>query len=177
MPTWPPAAATACRSKPSRGSERRERRVSHRASVTIPLFERAEAHGDRTAIVAPEGSFAYRDLLEASSRVALTLLDGGSDLAEARVAFLVSPGFYYPRVQWGIWHAGGIAVPLSPLHPAPELEYVLRDAGVSTVVCHPDFEERLRPLATSLGLRWLLTDDISKVRGQRVPDLDPYRRA
>ena len=38
---------------------------------------------------------------------------------------MVEPSFDYVRVQWAIWRAGGIAVPLCLTHPAPELEYVL----------------------------------------------------
>ncbi len=82
---------------------------------------------ERTAIVAPEGSFTYRQLLDASGKVASFLLDGPMDLQQRPVAFLAPPGFHYVALQWGIWRAGGIAVPLSVFHPRPELEYVLDD--------------------------------------------------
>jgi malonyl-CoA/methylmalonyl-CoA synthetase len=55
------------------------------------------------------------------------------------VAFLAPPGFAYVATQWGIWRAGGIAVPLAVAHPPPELEYVIRDADAEVVVVHPDF--------------------------------------
>ena len=54
------------------------------------------------------------------------LLAGAADLAGARVAFLAPPGIDYVVAQWGIWRAGGIAVPLCTTHPPPELEYVHR---------------------------------------------------
>ena len=92
------------------------------ATCDIPLIARAKEHGERTAIIAPEGVFTYRQLLEASGEAASCLLHGGDDLREARVAFLAHPGLQYVATQWGIWRAGGIAVPLSPLHPIPELE-------------------------------------------------------
>ena len=57
-----------------------------------------------------------------------------SDLNEARVAFLVTPGFDYVAVQWGIWRAGGIAVPLPMSHPPAELEYLIRDSEASIVI-------------------------------------------
>jgi phosphoribosylamine--glycine ligase len=50
----------------------------------LPLFARAEAQRERTALVAPEGTFTYADLLDSSARVATTLLAGRADLAEAR---------------------------------------------------------------------------------------------
>jgi len=79
----------------------------------LPLVARAHRHAKRTAILASEGTFTYGDLLEASARVAACLLGGRGDLEEARVAFLVPPGFHHVAVQWGIWRAGGIAVPLA----------------------------------------------------------------
>src|SRR5688500_215270 len=113
----------------------------------LPLFARAAEHGGRLAVVAPEGTFTYRDLLDASARVASGLLDGATDLAGERVAFLAPPGWDYVAVQWGIWRAGGIAVPLAVSHPPAELEYVVRDADAAVVVAHPELAEVLRPVA------------------------------
>ncbi len=94
----------------------------------LPLVQRARSHGDRTAVIATDGSFTYRELLEASGRVASRLLAYRSDLEEARVAFLVPPSFDYVAVQWGIWRAGGIAVPLAVSHPVAELRHVIENA-------------------------------------------------
>ncbi|MEI6083090.1 MAG: acyl-CoA synthetase [Verrucomicrobiota bacterium] len=162
----------------------------------ISLFERAQLYGDRRAIIAAEGTFSYRQLLEVSAGVAGRLLAGAADLREARVAFLVPSGWHYVTTQWGVWRAGGIAVPLCTQHPAPELEYALTDSQASIVVAHPQFEDRLRPLAQKLGLRFLRTDDLGVRRldaafqfdpGQRqsgvkpphskLPELSPKRRA
>ena len=95
--------------------------------MSILLVPRAEQFAARTAIIAPEGNFTYRQLLDASARVAAFLLNGSQDLKERPVAFLAPPGFHYVALQWGIWRAGGIAVPLSLFHPRPELEYVIDD--------------------------------------------------
>ena len=60
--------------------------------LPLPLVARAWAHADRTAIIAADGTFTYRELLDASARVATCLLAGRADLAEARVAFLAPAG-------------------------------------------------------------------------------------
>jgi len=125
--------------------------------MSILLAARAEQFPERTAIVAPEGIFTYRQLLDASHRVASFLLDGAEDLKERPVAFLVPPGFHYVVVQWGIWRASGIAVPLSLFHPRPELDYVLGDTSPAAVIAHPDFAPLVAPLATERGLRFGLT--------------------
>jgi malonyl-CoA/methylmalonyl-CoA synthetase len=91
----------------------------------LPLISRAGLYGERTAILDTEGTFTYARLLDASARVASALLDGLDDLKEQRVPFLVTPGFAWVAVQWGIWRAGGIAVPLPLGSPATELEYCI----------------------------------------------------
>jgi malonyl-CoA/methylmalonyl-CoA synthetase len=101
---------------------------------SLPLFSRAHAHRDRLAIVDSAGRHTYADLLAAASQVAGRLLAGHSDLNEARIAFLTAPDFSYAAIQWGIWLAGGIAVPLATSHPSAELEYVIRDSGAETVM-------------------------------------------
>ena len=130
------------------------------AQTTPPLIARAEAHRARTALVGPEGAFTYGDLLDASARVAATLLAGQADLGEGRVAFLVPPGFHHVAVQWGIWRAGGVAVPLGVTHPPPELERVVRDSGAETVVGAPEVATALRPVATAARVRYLTTSQV-----------------
>ena len=58
-------------------------------------------------------------------------------LAGERIAFLVPPGRTHVAVQWGVWRAGGIAVPLAVSHPPRELEHVLDDAKPRIVVADP----------------------------------------
>jgi malonyl-CoA/methylmalonyl-CoA synthetase len=145
--------------------------------MSITLTKRAGQHGDRTAIIAPEGTFSYRQLLDASGRVASFLLDGSRDLEELPVAFLVPPGFQYVALQWGIWRAGGIAVPLSLSHPRPELEYVLDDTAPAAVIAHPGLVDRLKPLAADRGLRFGLTTDTLEHRADALPAVATSRRA
>ena len=143
----------------------------------LPLFARARGHAARTALVAPEGTSTYAELLDGSARVAAALLDGADDLREARVAFLVPPGFHYAAVQWGAWRAGGIAVPLAVSHPAAELEYVVRDADAAVVVAHPDFAEVLRPVAEAQGRRFLTTEQALAAAPGPLPRVEEERRA
>jgi malonyl-CoA/methylmalonyl-CoA synthetase len=123
----------------------------------LPLIARAKAHGRRAAIQDPNGTHAYSDLLSASARAAGALLGGRGDLQEARVAFLTPPDFSYAAVQWGIWRAGGIAVPLAISHPAGEWEYALRDSGASVVVAGPSLAEAVREPAGRAGVPVLST--------------------
>src|SRR5256885_4584831 len=121
------------------------------------LVARAQQYAERIAIGAAEGTFTYRDVLDASARVAACLLGGQDDLGEARVAFLVSPGFGYVATQWGIWRAGGVAVPLAPSHPRPELEYVIRDCDARLVVADAELAPRLDAASAASGAHRLST--------------------
>ena len=144
--------------------------------MTLPLFERARRHADRTAIVAPEGQFAYRELLAAAESVAAHLLDGRTDLAGERVCFLVPSGWTYAAVQWGIWRAGGVAVPMAVSHPAAELEHVLDDAGPTAAVTHPEFADRVANAAGTRRMRLMDTQDLIGVRRDgALPALTPER--
>jgi len=145
--------------------------------VDIPLIERAREHVERTAIIATEGVFTYGHLLYASSQVATYVLEKADDLQQQRVAFLVPPGFQYAATQWGVWRAGGVAVPLCVSHPRPELEYVIEDSGATIVITHPSFEPILRPAAEAWGLRFILTTEMLDVLVGALPEVSIERRA
>ena len=145
--------------------------------VTADLFAAAERHAERTCVVDGTGPFTYRRLLDASAAVGSALLAGERDLEEQRIAYLVPPGFAHVAAQWGIWRAGGIAVPLALTHPEPELAHVLDDAGVSAVLVETELEERVRSLADARRLRMLKTPEALAAASRELPRLDGDRRA
>jgi malonyl-CoA/methylmalonyl-CoA synthetase len=138
---------------------------------------RAQEHSNRIAIADSEGVFTYRELLHKSAQIAVNLLADAKDLHEQRVAFLIPSGFQYVVTQWGIWRAGGIAVPLCMAHPRPELEYVIINSGASIIIAHPSFEDVLRPLAEVQQLRFVLTSDPLPIHKGILPDVELDRRA
>jgi malonyl-CoA/methylmalonyl-CoA synthetase len=89
---------------------------------------------NKRAIWDPQRCVTYGDLSAAASRVARALLSGLKIQPGAHVAFWVPPSADYVEVQWGIWRAGAVAVPLCVQHPAPELEHALREGRVSHVI-------------------------------------------
>ncbi len=154
--------------------------------VTITLVDRATDRSDETTIVDAAGEYTYGDLLDASEAVARTLLAGRPDLGEARVAFMVGPGFDYVATLWGIWRAGGVAVPLAPSHPTPEIEYLLDDTGAEVLVADRASQLRLKALATARDLWFVSAIDATEEGGgrraagggeQELPDVGEARRA
>lgn len=148
------------------------------SAESLPLVARAAQFAERTAVVMGARQFSYRDLLERSGRVATSLLDGRSDLQEARVGFVVPPGFEHVAVQWGIWRAGGIAVPLATMHPPAEWAYTLQDAGVEVAIGSDTFWHRLSPVATELGVAPRSSESLYRLpSSDNLPQIDASRQA
>ncbi|MCH7696918.1 MAG: acyl-CoA synthetase [Proteobacteria bacterium] len=145
--------------------------------MSLPLFNRVVEYADRTAIISAGIDYTYTDLLRDSKNTALLLLDGSKDLNEARVAFLFSSGYDYVRVQWAIWRAGGIAVPLCTTYPSAELEYFIADSRADIVVAEDALQEKVKPIATKMGLRYLSLSETASSNSTELADIRPGRRA
>jgi malonyl-CoA/methylmalonyl-CoA synthetase len=143
---------------------------------SLPLVDLAQTWSDRIAVGDDDGVYTYLDLLTGSERGAARLLGEVADLNEARIVFMVEPSYEYVRVQWSIWRAGGVAVPLCLTHPAPELEYVLDTTTPNAAIASPKFAEMLRPLAEARGIEFLLMDEVD-AEPKPLPEVDRSRRA
>ena len=93
-------------------------------------------------------------------RVAKALLAGRADLHEERVAFLLPPGIPWIATLWGIWQAGGIAVPLALSSARPELEYYMGDAGASAIIFDAATEAMAEPIASAQNIATLAYEEI-----------------
>ena len=119
----------------------------------ITLIENAFNHLDRIAISDNNQNYTYRQLLDASQKIAITLLEDKKDLNEARIAFIVAPSFEYACIQWGIWRAGGIAVPLCVKYPFDAIKYVIEDVQAEAVVFSYGYRALIEPLFQDFELR------------------------
>jgi malonyl-CoA/methylmalonyl-CoA synthetase len=119
------------------------------------IVDRALEFRERIAIVDAEGEHTYGELLDSSAKVAAGLLQSRDDLEGARVCFHIPAGFTYVAVQWGIWRAGGIAVPLALSHPVPELEYTIGDADPEVIIATGAGEEACRAIAERRKIRFV----------------------
>lgn len=142
----------------------------------MELIERAERFGDRVAVSDASGAYTYADLLEGSARGATRVLKGAGDLDGERVVFMVEPSFEYVRIQWSIWRAGGVAVPLCLTHPAPELEYVLDTVRPAVAIASDRYADLLGPLAGSRDIDLLAVDQVDAER-VTLPSVEPGRAA
>ncbi len=143
----------------------------------IEAVRRASDYAPHTAIQVEGATYSYGQLIRSAAEVAQTLLAGRADLEEDRVAFMVTPGLDYVAVLWGIWLAGGVAVPLCLTHPAPAIEHVLRDTRASLIVVSPGFMDLIRPLADKYKARLFSTTEVTSTTAQSLPEISPERRA
>lgn len=144
-----------------------------------PLLTAIEGHTHRVAVIDGVGEHTYADLLGASEAVASWLLDSldVGDLAEARVALMIPPGFEFVVGLLGAWRAGGIAVPLCVSHPAPELAYVLDDTRPAILLAHPETAGVVSGLAAERGIAFAMIAEATGSAGRRRPPVPASRRA
>jgi malonyl-CoA/methylmalonyl-CoA synthetase len=144
----------------------------------LQIVQKTLKYPHKTAILSQGQSFTYKQLTDAASSFASVLLGGKKDLNETRVAFMIAPGFDYVRVQWGVWLAGGIAVPLCVGHPLPSLRYTIEDSEAEIWVVSKEFEAILGDLAREKGFRMIVLGENDKsFRPINLPDILPTRRA
>lgn len=132
---------------------------------------------ERPAIVDGGDLHTHADLDDASARVASALVASRGDLAEARIALLIQPGFEFVAALAGVWRAGGLAVSLAVGDPAAELDYVLRDAEIDTIIAGHAFAQAVKPLASGAGTRLRTIDEMLSAETRELPVVLPDRRA
>jgi malonyl-CoA/methylmalonyl-CoA synthetase len=141
------------------------------------IITRARLHSTATAFQAGAQTHSYADLLDHSCRVANGLLGQSSDLGESRVAYLIPSGFHYAAVQWGIWRAGGVAVPLCLSATEPEWEYTLTDSSATCLVTTGALRNKIEPLAHRLGIDIVDVENAASQIELKLPEISADRRA
>ncbi|MGI9475000.1 MAG: acyl-CoA synthetase [Rubripirellula sp.] len=143
----------------------------------IELVRRAAQHGERIALCKEGSTWTFDDLLQRSSEVAASLLDGKSDLKQAHVGYLLPSGFDYVATQWGIWRAGGVTVPLSQSATESELEYAIKDSESRVIVTDREGRDKLSRLGERLDIRLTVMEEIEADAEVSLPSIGPERRA
>jgi malonyl-CoA/methylmalonyl-CoA synthetase len=156
------------------------------------LVHGAIAFGERPAIHDVAGTTSYAALHDRAARIAAALrdavptarraIDAGSapqladDLAESRIALLAAPGAPWVAATFGIWAAGGIAVPLAPQHPVAEWQYAADDADIAAILADAAHADAIAPVAAARGVPLLVLDTIDAA-ARAMPIVAPARRA
>ncbi len=100
----------------------------------LPVIVRAVEHADRPAIATDRGVTTYRDLVRKAHGLGTHLLADQSDLGEARIGLGTPAAVDLVSGLWGVWQAGGVAVPLSMAATTRETSALLEDTAAAVVV-------------------------------------------
>jgi len=96
------------------------------------LVATARDHADGAAIRVGETATTYRELDEASARVAGLLRERGLRPGD-RVGVMLPNVAEFAAVYYGVLRAGGVVVPMNPLLKAREVNYYLADSGARLI--------------------------------------------
>ncbi len=94
----------------------------------------AEKHGNKTAIIYLGTRFSYNRVVKLAERFAFSLRTQGVEDGDRIVMYVPN------SVQWviawlGIQRAGAVAVPITPIYTAHDLQYIANDSGAKYIVC------------------------------------------
>jgi malonyl-CoA/methylmalonyl-CoA synthetase len=132
-----------------------------------PLLERFASHPTGATALSRAGEHVSYGAL---GERAAALARGLGALRGAPVAFLSEPGPGHLATLLGILRAGGLAVPLSPLHTRPELEYLVANAGPVRLLATPAMRAALTAAAGGRAVELLeLVDDVTAAAGTLPP--------
>ena len=98
------------------------------------LIDKAHQYGNQIALESDRGVLTYRQLLERSQNLASDLIKGKNDLGGDRIVSLLPPSYDYVILQWAVWQAGGIFVPLPHQLPNDDLRFLIEDIEPSTII-------------------------------------------
>ena len=137
------------------------------------IWDNAAEYPDRIAVCSGAQSYSYLELENRSKEFSGLFLLTAEGRSSKQIAFMVNPGFDYVAVQWGIWRAGAMAVPLCLTYPLPSLQYVLEDAQVSQLVVSPEYAPLLQEYCASAGIILHVLSDCQFPATFEMPEITP----
>ncbi|MDZ7700267.1 MAG: AMP-binding protein [Deltaproteobacteria bacterium] len=94
----------------------------------------ADEHGRRTAVIYLGTRFSYERVMRMAENFAAQLVEAGVNEGERVILYL--PNCVQWVVAWlGVMRAGAVAVPITPIYTAHDLEYIANDSGATAVIC------------------------------------------
>jgi len=94
----------------------------------------AEDHTGRTAVIYLGSRFSYRRIMRLAENFAGSLTAQGVREGEGIILYI--PNSVQWVVAWlGVLRAGAVAVPITPIYTAYDLEYIANDSGATHIVC------------------------------------------
>jgi long-chain acyl-CoA synthetase len=94
----------------------------------------AKRRADATAVVYLGTRYSYRRLEEMTRIFAAALADLGIRPGE-KVMLYIPNSIQWVAAWLGIQRMGGVCVPITPIYPAHDVQYIANDCGAAAIVC------------------------------------------
>ncbi len=120
------------------------------ANLACMLVETAERHPDRPALQLDGAVLSYRELDDATARVAALLRAKGVGPGD-RVGLMLPNVPAFAVAYYGILRAGGVVVPMNVLLKGREVAFYLEDSEATALVAWHEFEGPAREGAEAAG--------------------------
>ncbi len=124
-------------------------RYPRRMNCATELLDRmvAGGHADRPCLIAPAGTWTYRELQRRVDRIAAVLTRDLGIVPGNRVLMRAANNPMMVACWFAVTKAGAVAVPTMPLLRAGELAYILDKAQVGLALCDARLEKELAEAA------------------------------
>jgi len=120
-------------------------------SVTDAFNEATEHDPTRTAVVFYGRSMTYRELRDATDRLACALARLGVKKGDRVALYLVnSPQFVI--AYFAVLKCGATVTPISPVYTSHEVRYQLKDSGAKALICQDALYEKVVKSGVELDL-------------------------
>jgi long-chain acyl-CoA synthetase len=121
------------------------------ANLITNLTTAASSQPDAPALIIGSKVTSYRELDEASARVAGLLASRGLGPGD-RVGIMLPNIPEFALIYYGVLRAGGVVVPMNPLLKEREVSFYLTDADSKLLFVSADFASEALPTAAQLGV-------------------------
>ncbi|MBQ4254786.1 MAG: amino acid adenylation domain-containing protein, partial [Bacilli bacterium] len=123
------------------------------------IEESASQHAEKTAIVAKNRSYTYKEFNEAANKLANALIDNGVKVGDTVVMLMPRIAEAYV-VRQGIIKSGAAVVPIDPKYPDDRVEYIITNSGSKFMVATKDVIEGKQNVIKNTSVTPLAIEDI-----------------
>jgi len=126
----------------SQMAEMEEKSFVKKADVPVVLLHKmfensVEKFGDKTALIAQDGTLTYNDLNDKANIVAKNLIKRGVKTGDS-VALLLPRKTSYFCCLFGVNKAGAAFIPCDPQYPADRINHIITDSDASYIITTSD---------------------------------------
>tara|TARA_B100000686_G_scaffold172623_1_gene179813 strand:- start:241 stop:1710 length:1470 start_codon:yes stop_codon:yes gene_type:complete len=142
----------------------------------MKIFKQIESYKKRIAIESNGKQFTYAYLIEKSDLIASFLLNEKKDLKEEKIGLLMNADIDYICTLWGIWKAGGVAVPLSLSAKQDELKHYISDCDIKLIISS-NIDKRKQVIPKENNLVVTDIEEINTKEKKQLPSIKSRRKA